>query len=303
MNQTTNRKIFYVEIEGEVSDKRLKQIVHTFNTAQSIPVTITGWGEHPDGAVVDVSSTETASNEDAQVPLQAEVPQQTKVITILRAGWEASPSELDSLEARFLQKATNGVVAFNDSVEVYTIPLADEVKAKVAEDTKHKQFLESNYYKHATRELAILGYKTDGTEEGINKLIVEQILELVETCYHQKHSGSSAPYVLNIAKELSLFNAASPLTGGDSEWAEAVNFGNGLSQRNKRASNIFRDVDTGIASQYDYYVFEDPKGHRFTNKKSAKDIKFPYVVEHKIIKLDTEGFGDIPNETKSDAQD
>ena len=309
MTQTNkHRKIFYVEIDGEVSDKRLQQIIHAFNTAQSVPLTITGWGEHPAGAVVNVGAVEPESGDDAQVPQQADVPQQTKLITLISADWSATTDELDTLEKRFLEKAHNGVVAFPERVNVYTIPLADEVKAKVVEglekEARHKDFLSSNTYAHAVRELNILGYKTDGTEDGINKILVENIFEGLEVLYHQGHSGGSAPYVANLLKELFLFNPASPLTGKEEEWSKPYNSGDAsLTQQNLRSTNVFRNTNDNKAYQIDYYVFQYPDGGKFTNNKSRKYVEFPYTPKHVVVKVDAEGFGDIPNETKPETQD
>lgn len=93
-----------------------------------------------------------------------------------------------------------------------------------------------SFIEHAKTELKLIGYTGDEPEDDINRWVYDNIMELVETFAKQGHSGSSAPYVANIAHKLMMFEPLSPLTGKDDEWNEC---GDGYYQ-NRRNSAVFK---------------------------------------------------------------
>jgi hypothetical protein len=108
----------------------------------------------------------------------------------------------------------------------------------------------SNLVEHAKRELLVLGYKPiDEEEDGPNKWMQESVLKLLHVFSEQGHSGSSAPYCVNLFKKLALFEPLGPLTGEDSEWCEIAD---GVFQ-NKRCSHIFKDKDRFNGQAYDIH--------------------------------------------------
>jgi hypothetical protein len=132
----------------------------------------------------------------------------------------------------------------------------------------------SNYQKHAERELRALGYEIDKLEEqkeDPNKWICQNIFELLHTFGNQGHSGSSAPYVVNLFAKLAMFEPLCPLTGTDDEWNEV---GTGVFQ-NKRCSHVFKE--NGATYDSEAVIFREPSGACFQNRDSRKPITFPYT--------------------------
>jgi hypothetical protein len=132
---------------------------------------------------------------------------------------------------------------------------------------------ECNSVKHAKRELVAAGYNLDDKEEGPNKWIVENILELLEVFSKQGHSGFRAPYCISAFSKLANFEPLCPLTGEDSEWNEV---GPDLWQNN-RCSHVFKDSKEGPAYDGEGYIFRDQNGSCFGSSYSRKLIEFPYV--------------------------
>lgn len=137
---------------------------------------------------------------------------------------------------------------------------------------------------HAKRELSLVGYNLNDTEEGPNKWIVENILELMEVFSKQGHSGSSAPYCIGMFSTLAKYEILSPLTGEDNEWRNVSMYSttNEPFYQNIRCSHVFKDI-TGC---YDTNgkVFKDQNGCYFTSKDSKVYIEsFPYTPKTEYV--------------------
>jgi len=135
----------------------------------------------------------------------------------------------------------------------------------------------SNYVEHAKREFEILGWP--GGDE-MQKLMCDQIIELLKLFDKHGHSGSSAPYAVNLFKRLALFEPISPLTGEDNEWNEV---GTDIFQ-NRRCSSVFKD-DNGNAYNIDGKVFVEKDGCAFTSKDSRVPVVFPYTPKTEYINV------------------
>jgi hypothetical protein len=109
------------------------------------------------------------------------------------------------------------------------------------------------------------------------------LLALLTTFSNQGHSGSSAPYVLNLFQKLASHEALTPLTGEDSEW---IDVDNGMFQ-NKRESSVFYYTETGEAMWIDGKVFWEWATHvdiddgkpfktHFTSSDSRVLVQFPW---------------------------
>jgi len=136
----------------------------------------------------------------------------------------------------------------------------------------------------AERELEFAGYKADDKEDGPNKWIREGTLELLRVFGEQGHSGSSAPFAVNMFERLASWKTLTPLTGSDDEWVEV---GEGVLQ-NKRASNVFKE--NGKAEWIDGIVFwewytDEETGEKiksyYTGKGSRVAITFPFTMPDK----------------------
>jgi hypothetical protein len=134
---------------------------------------------------------------------------------------------------------------------------------------------ESNTEKHAKRELRAIGYDLDDKEEGPNKWMTRNLLDLLRVFSTQGHSGFSAPHCVSLFEKLARFKPLGPLTGEDSEW---MDHGDGMFQ-NIRCGAVFKQPDRfdGQAYFLDGKVFREPNGSCFTNRDSMTPVTFPYT--------------------------
>lgn len=152
----------------------------------------------------------------------------------------------------------------------------------------------SNLHQHARDEFRAAGW-TDAEgkfKDEMQQAICEHVLKLLDVFADEGHSGSSAPYAINMFKTLAMFEPIVPLTGEDWEWNEV---GPGVFQ-NKRCSRVFKQADRfdGQAYDLDGIVFYDwyerdlepdepgfPGKTRFkshyTCRESCVPITFPYT--------------------------
>ena len=122
---------------------------------------------------------------------------------------------------------------------------------------------------HAEKEFELAGWKND-EKESMQEMVMDNIRELLEVFSNQGHSGSSAPYVLNLFNKLARFEIITPLTGNDDEWSEVSE---GLWQ-NKRDGRVFKDKDS--AWFIDGKCFSDDGGKTFwTSLESRVPVIFP----------------------------
>lgn len=150
---------------------------------------------------------------------------------------------------------------------------------------------ESNLVTFARRELVAAGMDPDSKEDGPNKWIAENVLELVRVFAEQGHSGSSAPYCIRLFSTLAAFEPWGPLKGDDSEWMEV---GEGVFQ-NLRCSHVFKQADRfdGQAYDLDGRIFREPSGACYTSHESMVPITFPYTPTR--VYVDVPGHEDTPS--------
>jgi hypothetical protein len=134
----------------------------------------------------------------------------------------------------------------------------------------------------AERELTAAGYDPNDTDDSINKMMREAVLDLIDTFSDQGHSGFSAPYAIDLFSTLAKWEPLTPLTGADDEWTEVSD---GLWQ-NKRCSHVFKGED-GRAYDIEGRIFSDPDGACFTSRDSRVYVDFPYTptreyVDHEV---------------------
>lgn len=143
-----------------------------------------------------------------------------------------------------------------------------------------------SYKTHALLEFQAAGWcDADGKfSDDMQELMCNQVLELLEKFSEHGHSGSSAPYAINLFSTLAKFEPVVPLTGEDWEWTEV---GTGVYQ-NRRCSHVFKDADRFDGQAYDIEAiifwdwWTDPEtGEKsksyFTSSDSAQPITFPYT--------------------------
>ena len=136
---------------------------------------------------------------------------------------------------------------------------------------------------HTMRELKVAGYipLDQEQEDGPNKWIQENVLELIRVFAKQGHSGFSASYCISVFSTLAKFEPLGPILGTDDEWNEV---GDGVWQNN-RCSHIFKDPD-GRAYDINGRIFREPNGGCYTNSDSRVYIEFPYTPKSEYVDVE-----------------
>jgi hypothetical protein len=164
----------------------------------------------------------------------------------------------------------------------------------------------NNYTKHALKEFRAAGWTDENGNfnDEMQEAICNHVLKLLDVFDGEGHSGTSAPYTINIFKKLAMFEPIAPLTGEDSEWNEVYE---GVFQNN-RMDSVFKQADRFDGQPYwlDGKVFWEwvthpdiddgkPFKSHFTGSGSLVPIQFPWVKpEHsEYVFVPTDAF---PNE-------
>ena len=149
----------------------------------------------------------------------------------------------------------------------------------------------SNLNNHAEMEFRAAGWVDDEGNyiDEMQGMICEHLKKLLQVFSDEGHSGSTAPYTINVFKRLAMFEPLVPLTGEDWEWNDT---GRGVFQ-NKRASHVFKDTDTGECYDINGKVFWEwcmpyegrepfePYKSYYTCRESRVPVTFPYTVPDK----------------------
>jgi hypothetical protein len=146
----------------------------------------------------------------------------------------------------------------------------------------------SNYELHAWNEFRAAGWVDDNNnfEDEMQKDICLHILGLLAVFENGGHSGSSAPYAINIFKKLAMFEPLAPLTGEDWEWVRH-DYGDTPTYQNKRMGSVFKQADRFDGQAYwldgrvfwEWYKDEDGNMSKiyFTSRESMTPIEFPWT--------------------------
>lgn len=155
----------------------------------------------------------------------------------------------------------------------------------------------SNLHNHAIAEFRAAGWTDENGnyKDEMQQAICEHVLKLLDVFTDEGHSGSSAPYAINVFKTLAMFEPLIPLTGEDWEWVEVSD---GTFQ-NKRCSHVFKQADRFHGQAYDieariFYDWytdketgEKRKSH-YTSSESFVPITFPYTPTREYIERPSE---------------
>lgn len=143
----------------------------------------------------------------------------------------------------------------------------------------------SNLHKHALAEFRAAGWTdADGKfEDEMQEDICKHVLELLKVFADEGHSGSTAPYTVNMFKKLAMFEPLVPLTGEDWEWHEPSP---GVFQ-NIRCSRVFKQADRFNGQAYDIEgrVFREPTGACYTGAESRVPVTFPYTPKTEYVNV------------------
>jgi hypothetical protein len=142
----------------------------------------------------------------------------------------------------------------------------------------------SNYKTHAMAEFRAAGWTDENGKfnDEMQEMICNHVMKLLDVFAEEGHSGSTAPYAINLFKKLAEFEPIVPLTGEDWEWTEASE---GVFQ-NKRCSRVFKQKDRFDGQAYDidgkvFWEWIDFEGEKiksyYTSRDSFVPISFPYT--------------------------
>jgi hypothetical protein len=146
----------------------------------------------------------------------------------------------------------------------------------------------SNLIEYAKREFLKLGYKPIAEcDDDPDKWIQENVLELLEVFSKQGHSGSSAPYAINMFKKLANFEPLAPIMCSDDEWntddlSITMPPPSNESYQNNRCYSIFKNGKDGKPYYGDAIVWKNQNGNTFTG--SAFNSKRERIKSSQIIK-------------------
>lgn len=168
----------------------------------------------------------------------------------------------------------------------------------------------SNLVSHAQREFRAAGWtdENDKFVDGMQEDICNHVLDLLEVFHNEGHSGTTAPYTVDLFSKLAMFKPLAPLTGEDWEWNMIRDDSTGgmTVYQNKRCGAVFKQSDRFDGKPYylDAVVFWEwvsmadvdrgkPFKSYFTSMDSMQPIEFPYTPKTEYRFLPTEQF---PNE-------
>jgi len=138
--------------------------------------------------------------------------------------------------------------------------------------------------KHAEAEFRAAGFIDENGKycDEMQEAICNHIYKLLEVFSDEGHSGSTAPYTINLFTKLASFKPLVPLTGEDWEWVD-----HGYTKQNKRCSSVFKDPDGSV---YDidgrvFWEWQEFQGEAvksyYTNSESRVPVTFPYTKPEK----------------------
>ena len=143
----------------------------------------------------------------------------------------------------------------------------------------------SNLITHAQNEFRAAKWINDNGEycDEMQGMICDHVLKLLQLFSDEGHSGSSAPYAINVFKKLAMYEPIVPLTGEDWEWT-LLDYGVDPKWQNKRCSRVFKDAD-GVAYDiegivfYDWFEDENHERHKshYPCRESRVPVTFPYT--------------------------
>jgi len=147
----------------------------------------------------------------------------------------------------------------------------------------------SNTQTHALTEFKAAGWLDDDGNyiDEMQEAICNHVLELIKVFSDEGHSGSTAPYTIDLFKKLAMFEPIVPLTGEDWEWTEIARemsgSNNGTVYQNKRCGRVFKDDDGAYDIDgkvfYNWYTNENGKRFKsyYTSRDSRVPVSFPYT--------------------------
>jgi hypothetical protein len=168
----------------------------------------------------------------------------------------------------------------------------------------------NNYQKHALTEFRAADWMDENGryKDEMQEMICNHVLALLDVFADEGHSGTTAPYAIELFSKLAKFDPIVPLTGEDWEWNEVSDGDKGMMYQNKRCGAVFKQTDRFDGQPYyldgkvfwEWYKSEDGEMSKsyFTGGDSQLPIVFPYTPKSEYVFRATEQFPneELPNE-------
>lgn len=154
----------------------------------------------------------------------------------------------------------------------------------------------SNLNKHAWLEFKAAGWldENDKFKDDMQEAICNHILALLKVFADEGHSGTTAPYTVDLFKKLAMYEPIVPLTGEDWEWQDVSDRSDGTKwYQNKRCSHVFKDKDGAYdingrvfwewseiplhEGEEGYPGMSEPYKSYYTGRDSRTPVTFPYT--------------------------
>lgn len=143
----------------------------------------------------------------------------------------------------------------------------------------------SNLKNHALMEFRAAGWCDESGKfnDEMQEMICSHVLKLLEVFSDEGHSGSSAPYAINMFEKLAKFEPLVPLTGEDWEWVDVAEVSGRTLWQNKRCGRVFKDNESAydIDGKVFWEWYTDENGEKFkshyTSRESRVPVTFPYT--------------------------
>ena len=159
---------------------------------------------------------------------------------------------------------------------------------------------------HAIKEFLAAGWTDESGKfnDEMQEAICNHVLKLLEVFAEEGHSGSTAPYAINLFTKLAKFEPIVPLTGEEWEWNNVSEMSGRETYQNNRCSAVFKQADRFNGKPYyldakvfwNWYMGDDgePFKSYYTSSDSLEPIEFPYTPKTEYVFVPTEEF---PNES------
>lgn len=137
----------------------------------------------------------------------------------------------------------------------------------------------SNLVNHAKQELKAIGMSSES--EGMDLMMYNSLMEIVEVFSKQGHSGFSASYAISTLSKLLDYEPLAPLTGEDDEWNDVSEAMGEPCWQNKRCSHVFKDKNGAYDGEG--IIFKEEDGSGYTNHNSRVPVTFPYTPTREYV--------------------
>ena len=144
----------------------------------------------------------------------------------------------------------------------------------------------SNLRIHALTEFRAAGWVDEDGKymDEMQEMICKHVLKLLDVFSDEGHSGSTAPYAINMFQRLAMFKPIAPLTGEDWEWHDVSEYSGRTLYQNKRCSSVFKhgddtayDIDGKVFWEWAKDENDKPFKSYYTGNGSQVPVTFPYV--------------------------